>query len=131
AAGVASLSLELAKLVPMIDLAISASDRMLAMAGLQTASERLQDAVREEAKVYDFREERLAAHAAKMREIQKRAADDTKDLLTQQVKDTKAALDEQVKAERKAASELDKAKQAQLDTQKRYKEALQAINAGP
>lgn len=130
-AGVASLSLELAKLVPIIDLAVSASDRLLDFAGIQSATKQLEDAAAKEAKVYDFREERLAAHAAEVRAIQKQSADDTKAILDQHVKDTKAALAEQVKAERKAASELEKAKQAQLDTQKRYKDALANLNAGP
>lgn len=129
-AGAASFSVELAKLVPLLDLAFSSGDRALEFLGLKTAAEVAKEAVAEEVKIYDFREERLAAHAAKVRGIQKKAADDTKATLDQQVKDTKAALAEQVKAERKAASELESAKKAQLDTQQRYQEALAKVNGG-
>lgn len=129
-AGVSSLSLELARLVPAIDLAFSASERFLAMVGIESATSRLKEMAEEEEKVYDFREERLAARAAKMLKIQKQASDDNKKLLEQQVKDTEAALKDQVAAERKAAGDLEKAKQAQLDTQKRYQDALASLNAG-
>lgn len=84
-----------------------------------------------EAQEFSHRASQFEMHAAEMKALRKRAVDDSKELLEQQVKDTEAALKKQVEAERKAASELSKAKQAQLETQKRYKEALEAINAGP
>ncbi|MVW75395.1 tape measure protein [Pseudomonas xionganensis] len=126
----ASLGLEMAKLVPTMNLVLSTSERLMAMAGIQTFSDRLKAAAEEEVKVYDFRAERLAAHQAKVRGIQKKAADDGKAILDQQIKDTKERLDAQVDAERDAARGLEKAKQAQLDTQKRYQEALARLNSG-
>lgn len=129
-AGVTKLTAELGRMIPMVDLAYTGVERLQAMVGLKTTTEQLQEAVKEEAKIYDFRAERLAAHAAKVRNIQKQAGADTKKLLDQQVKDTEAALKRQVDAERKAASDLDKAKKAQLDTQQRYQEALANLNAG-
>lgn len=130
-AGVALLSLEMARLLPHIDLAATGIEKLMATAGLGTLSDQLKKTANDEVKVYDFRAERLATHAAKVRGIHKQAATDTKSILDQQVTDTKAALAEQVKAERKAASELEAAKSAQLETQKRYKEALASLNAGP
>lgn len=86
--------------------------------------------VESEGKVLEQRLTQFDMHAAEMKALQKRAADDAKEILDQQVKDTEAALAEQVKAERKAASELEKAKKAQLDTEKRYKDALASLKAG-
>jgi tape measure domain-containing protein len=82
----------------------------------------------DEQQSHQYREGLFAMHAAEMKALQQRAVDDSKELLEQQVKDTEAALKKQVEAERKASSELDKAKQAQLDTQKRYKDALASLN---
>ena len=130
AVGVAKLITEISRLVPVVDLAYTATERLQGLLGIKTATEQLQEFVKEEAKTYDFRAERLAAHAAKVREIQKKSGDETKSLLDQQVKDTETALKRQVAAERKAASDLDKAKKAQLDTQQRYQEALANLNAG-
>lgn len=129
-AGVASLSLELARLVPMVDLAFSASERLMAMLGIQTAAARLKEMAKKEGEALTDRKTQFDMRAAEMKALQKRAADDSKEILDQQVKDTEAALKNQVAAERKAASDLEKAKQAQLDTQKRYQEALANLNAG-
>lgn len=54
----------------------------------------------------------------------KRTTDAMSEQLKQQVKDAKAALSERVKVEREAAKQLEDAKKAQLDTEKRYSEAL-------
>ena len=51
--------------------------------------------------------------------------------LKQQVKDAKAALAERTKAEKAAARELESAKKAQLDTEKRYSDALNKLRSGP
>lgn len=130
AAGVTKLVTEIGRLVPVVDLAYSATERLQGLLGMKTNTEQLQEMVKEEAQVYDFRAERLAAHAAKVRGIQKQAADDGKRLHDQQVIDTEAALKRQVNAERKAASDLEKAKKAQLETQQRYQEALASLNVG-
>lgn len=50
--------------------------------------------------------------------------------LKQQVRNAQDALKARVAAERTAAKELEKAKQAQLDTEKRYTEALAKLRAG-
>lgn len=44
--------------------------------------------------------------------------------------DFKKALDDQVSAQAKAKTKLEKARSAQLETEKRYKDALQKLNAG-
>ncbi len=80
---------------------------------------------------YAYRAGLFGMHAAEMKDLQKSAADEAKTIQEQQVKDTEAALKKQVDAERKAASDLAKAKQAQLETQQRYKEALASLSAGP
>lgn len=131
AGGVANLAIELARMVPLIDLAFGAADKAFGIGGLQKAAKDASEAAKAEAKVYDFREERLRRHAAVVRETQKQSATDSKKILDQQVEDTKAALKQQVDAERAAATELEKAKQAQVETQRRYKEALDKLNAGP
>ncbi|WAC45575.1 hypothetical protein OU997_05230 [Pseudomonas sp. SL4(2022)] len=60
----------------------------------------------------------------------KRATDAMGEQLKRQVKDAKAALAERVKAEREAAKQLEEAKQAQLDTEKRYADALAGLGTG-
>jgi tape measure domain-containing protein len=79
---------------------------------------------------HGYRAGLFAMQAAEMRALRARELKDLEENLDKQVAATKEKLAERVAAERKAASELSKAKQAQLDTQKRYKEALDAINAG-
>jgi len=58
-------------------------------------------------------------------------ADDLTDIQKQLLNDSKAYLAEQVKLESKANADLAAAKKAQLDTAKRYKDALAKVNAGP
>lgn len=53
-----------------------------------------------------------------------------KSIQDQLVKDSQAALNKQVEAQRKANQDLSKAKQAQLDTAKRYADALANLNSG-
>lgn len=130
ATGVANMASEFGRLVPLINLAAIGAEKLGEVAGIQTFAENAKDAVTEEGKVYDFRAERLAAHHAKVVELQKQASSAGKAALDEQVKNTEAALKKQVEAERKAASDLAKAKQAQLDTQQRYKDALASLAGG-
>lgn len=81
-----------------------------------------------EKQLFDERKTQFDMHAAEMKAIATRAATDAKEILEQQLKDTESALKRQVEAERKASGDLDKAKKAQLDTQKRYKDALASLN---
>lgn len=60
----------------------------------------------------------------------KRTTDEIEVQLKRQVKAAQDALKERVDAERKAASQLEAAKKAQLDTEKRYSEALAKLRAG-
>lgn len=60
----------------------------------------------------------------------KRTTDEMGEQLKRQVSDAKSALTERVKLERAAAKDLEKAKQDQLDTEKRYSEALAKLGAG-
>ncbi|AMR66757.1 tape measure protein [Aquipseudomonas alcaligenes] len=78
---------------------------------------------------YDSRAESLRSHNAEMVDLQKQASVARKAALDEQVRNTETALKKQVEAERKAASELAKAKQAQLETQQRYKAALAGLNS--
>lgn len=130
ATGVANMASEFGRLVPLINLAAIGAEKLGEVAGIQTFAENAKDAVTEEGKVYDFRAERLAAHHAKVVDMQKQASVAGKAALDEQVKNTEAALKKQTDAERKAASDLAKAKQAQLDTQKRYKDALASLAGG-
>ena len=59
-----------------------------------------------------------------------RTTDDMAVELKRQVKDAQESVKARVAAEKEAAKELEKAKDAQLDTQKRYSDALAALNAG-
>lgn len=79
---------------------------------------------------YDSRAESLRSHNAEMVDLQKQASVARKAALDEQVRNTEAALKKQVEAERKAASDLAKAKQAQIDTQQRYKDALASLAGG-
>lgn len=78
---------------------------------------------------YDSRADSLRSHNAEMVDLQKQASVARKAALDEQVRNTETALKKQVEAERKAASELAKAKQAQLETQQRYKAALAGLNS--
>ena len=78
---------------------------------------------------YDSRAQSLRSHNAEMVDLQKQASVARKAALDEQVRNTETALKKQVEAERKAASELAKAKQAQLETQQRYKAALAGLNS--
>ena len=60
----------------------------------------------------------------------KRTTDELGKEVKRQVSDAKAALAERVEAERNASKALEEAKQAQLDTEKRYSEALAGLNSG-
>lgn len=53
-----------------------------------------------------------------------------KGIQDQIVKDSQAALSKQVQAQRQANQALEKAKQAQIDTEKRYAEALEHLRSG-
>ncbi|MCO7558026.1 phage tail tape measure protein [Metapseudomonas otitidis] len=57
-------------------------------------------------------------------------ADDLTAIQKQLLQESQEYLAEQVKAQSKANSELDKAQKAQVDTAKRYKDALAKLNAG-
>lgn len=82
-----------------------------------------------EQQTYDSRADSLRSHNAEMVDLQKQASVARKAALDEQVRNTETALKKQVEAERKAASELAKAKQAQLETQQRYKAALAGLNS--
>lgn len=97
---------------------------------IQELLQKRQEMVDKEAEQDQQRKTQFDMHAAEMKALRMRAAEDAKSILEQQLKDTKRVLAEQVKAESKAASDLEKAKKAQLDTQKRYKEALAGLSAG-
>lgn len=64
-------------------------------------------------------------------EDNKRFAVELKGTQADMITATKAALKERVAAEKAATSELKKAKDAQLDTEKRYTDALTKLRAGP
>ncbi|WJN60937.1 tape measure protein [Pseudomonas sp. SO81] len=130
AVGVGNVATEAAKAVPLLNTMALAVEHLGRVTGMGTFAENAEEMVQEEVKVYDFRAERLAAHHARVRDMEQQAGEDGKAIKEQQLKDTKAALQQQIAAERKAASELAKAKQAQLDTQKRYKDALASLAGG-
>lgn len=67
---------------------------------------------------------------AKMLDDVTHTTEGMKDQLKQQVKDVQDALRQQLSAQRDAARDLEKAKQEQLDTEKRYSEALAKLNGG-
>lgn len=131
AVGVGNAASEFAKLVPMLDTVAMGIEHLGLLTGIGSLAANAKEMAEEEGEVLKDRKTQFDMHAAEMKALQQRAATDNKELLDRQVEDTKAALKAQVAAERKAAGELKKAKQEQVDTQKRYKEALEAINAGP
>ncbi|MDC7825271.1 tape measure protein [Pseudomonas sp. BLCC-B13] len=131
ATGVANISAEFGRLVPLLNLAAIGAEKLGEIAGIKTFSQSAKGAVKEEGEVLQERKTQFDMHAAEMKALQQSAAKDGAAILEQQVKDTEAALKKQVDAERKAASELAKAKQDQLETQQRYKEALASLSAGP
>lgn len=81
-------------------------------------------------KMWDGTGEAAAKAAVEQKVIAKSLTSGLKFEQDEQVKNAKAALKERVKAEREAAKQLDSAKKDQLDTEKRYKEALAGLNAG-
>lgn len=131
AAGVANISAEFGRLVPLLNLAAIGAEKLGEIAGIKTFAQSAKDAVKQEGEVLQERKTQFDMHAAEMKALQQSAAKEGAAMLEQQVKDTEAALKKQVDAERKAASDLAKAKQAQLETQQRYKEALASLSAGP
>lgn len=131
ATGVANISAEFGRLVPLLNLAAIGAEKLGEIAGIKTFAQSAKDAVKQEGEVLQERKTQFDMHAAEMKALQQSAAKEGAAMLEQQVKDTEAALKKQVDAERKAASELAKAKQAQLETQQRYKEALASLSAGP
>lgn len=130
AAGVANISAEFGRLVPLLNLAAIGAEKLGEIAGIKTFSQNAKDAVKQEGEVLQERKTQFDMHAAEMKALQQSAAKEGAAMLEQQVKDTEAALKKQVDAERKAASDLAKAKQAQLDTQQRYKDALASLAGG-
>ncbi len=84
----------------------------------------------DEAEVYDYREGLFDLHRKEMQIIRDKEISGTKAAQEQLLKGTEAALKAQVKLEQKAAADLEKAKKTQLDTQKRYSEALANISGG-
>ena len=82
----------------------------------------------DEAQVYEYREGLFDLHRKEMQIIRDKEISGTKAAQEQLLKGTEAALKAQVKLEQKAAADLEKAKKAQLDTQKRYSEALANIS---
>lgn len=131
ATGAANMASEFGRLVPLLNLAAIGAEKLGEIAGIKTFSQNAKDAVKQEGEVLQERKTQFEMHAAEMKALQQSAAKEGAAMLEQQVKDTEAALKKQVDAERKAASDLAKAKQAQLETQQRYKEALASLSAGP
>lgn len=84
----------------------------------------------DEAQVYDYREGLFDMHRKEMQIIRDKEISDTKTGQDELLKAAEAALKAQVQLERKAAADIEKAKKAQLDTQKRYAEALASIDGG-
>ncbi len=84
----------------------------------------------DEAQVYEYREGLFDLHRKEMQIIRDKEISGTKAAQEQLLKGTEAALKAQVKLEQKAAADLEKAKKTQLDTQKRYSEALANISGG-
>lgn len=84
----------------------------------------------DEAQVYDYREGLFDMHRKEMQIIRDKEISGTKTAQGELLKGTEAALKAQVQLERKAAADIEKAKKAQLDTQKRYAEALASIDGG-
>lgn len=82
----------------------------------------------DEAQVYEYREGLFDLHRKEMQIIRDKEISGTKAAQEQLLKGTEAALKAQVKLEQKAAADLEKAKKTQLDTQKRYSEALANIS---
>lgn len=131
ATGAANIASEFARLVPLLHLASISADNLGKATGLNTFSENVREAVKKEGEALDDRVTQFDMHTAEIKALQQRSAEDAKEILEQQVKDTETALKKQVDAERNAASDLAKAKQEQLNTEKRYREALASLNAGP
>lgn len=130
ATGVANISAEFGRLVPLLNLAAVGAEKLGEIAGIKTFAQSAKDAVKQEGEVLQERKTQFDMHAAEMKALQQSAAKEGAAMLEQQVKDTEAALKKQVEAERKAASDLAKAKQAQLDTEQRYKDALASLAGG-
>jgi tape measure domain-containing protein len=131
AVGVGNATNEFAKLVPMLSTVALGIEHLGMLTGVGTFAENAEELAAKEGTALDARVTQFDMHAAEMKALQQRSAADAREILDQQVEDTEAALKKQVAAERKAASELAKAKQEQLNTQKRYKDALASLNAGP
>lgn len=130
ATGVSSLVTELARMVPVVDMAYTGASKLLKLFDLGPEVQAAEDAAKKEARVYDFRAERLRLHAEQVKRLRQQSLEDAKKILKQQVKDTKEQLAEQVAAERQAARDVEAAQKQQLDTRKRYQEALASLSSG-
>lgn len=89
-----------------------------------------QGAVKAEADQYGYREELFSLHTAEMALLRAKDVADTELSQKKVIAATETVLKKQVALEKTAAADLEKAKQAQLDTYKRYADALASINAG-
>ena len=131
AIGVGNIASEVARLVPILQLASIGADNLVEALGLNTFSQSAREEVAEEGEALEQRKTQFDMHAAEMKAAQQRSAGDLKAIQEQQVKDTETALKQQIDAEKTAARELETAKEAQLETQRRYQQALANLNAGP
>lgn len=85
---------------------------------------------KQEADQHDYREDMFKLHNAEMALLRAKDIADTEASQKRVIAGAEAVLKKQVALEKAAASDLEKAKRAQLDTYKRYAEALASINAG-
>lgn len=85
---------------------------------------------KQEADQYGYREEMFKLHNAEMALLRAKDIADTEASQKRVIAGAEAVLKKQVALEKAAASDLENAKQAQLDTYKRYADALASINSG-
>lgn len=83
-----------------------------------------------EAEGYEYREALFDLHKKEMALLRAQDVADTEANQRRVIAGTEAVLKKQVALEKAAAGDLEQAKQAQLDTYKRYADALSSINAG-
>lgn len=88
------------------------------------------DEQKKEADQYAAREGLFDLHVKEMNLIRQREVAETAAAQKKVLSATESTLKRQTELEKKATSDLAKAKQAQIDTQKRYSEALASLNAG-
>lgn len=85
---------------------------------------------KQQADLYAAREEMFDLHVLEMNLIRQREVAETAESQKKVISAVETTLKRQVELEKKAASDFEKAKQAQIDTQKRYADALASLNAG-